>query len=378
MKDESSPAREIESAFGQELVRSAVQVAQKREWKTKGTGALFMSGGMLWGIDEREQQLRNIRITGMSLAPGTSRLFLALHAPPVGALLVHDLCSGTEKRVLHRERFECIDLAHHTDEPWLACSLRFQNGTANIGFLTEDASDMSEVTEGDSIDEAPSWVPGTSRVVYQSAGVARNTEGFPVGTGPFSVMSLDLDSGDMEVLLQDDRYDYLTARKTRAGDLLFIRRPYEQFHRPSVLRTVSDVVLLPFRLLRALLAYLNFFSLTYSRKPLTTAGGPKLEGADLRELIVRGRRVEAARHLRETRDADRALVPRTWELRRRKPDGTEECLAKSVLCFDLAPDDSVVYSNGTTIFRLSADGKSSRVVTASLVESILVIEDVLR
>jgi hypothetical protein len=186
-------------------------------------------------------------------------------------------------------------------------------------------------------------------------------------------MSLDLESGDLEVLLQDDRYDYLTARKTHAGDLLFIRRPYEQFHRPSILRTASDVVLFPFRLLRALLAYLNFFSLTYSRKPLTTAGGPKLEGADLRELIVRGRRVEAARHLRETRNDDRALVPRTWELRRRSPDGTEECLAKSVLCFDLAPDDSVVYSNGTTIFHLTPRCKASRVATASLVDSILVL-----
>jgi len=103
VQDGSNAAREIESAFGQELVRSALQVAQKREWKTRGTGALFMSGGMLWGIDEREQQLRNVRITGMTRAHGTSRLFLALQSPPVGALLVHDLGSGKEKRVLHRE-----------------------------------------------------------------------------------------------------------------------------------------------------------------------------------------------------------------------------------------------------------------------------------
>ena len=191
-----------------------------------------MSGGMLWGVDEREQQLRNVRITGMTRADGTNRLFLALQSPPVGALLIHDLGSRIEKRVLHREHFNCTDLAHHAEEPWLACSLRFENGTANIGFLTEDASELSEVTEGDSVDEAPSWVPGTSRVIYQSAGLARSSEGFPMGTGPFAVMSLDLDSGDLEVLLQDDRYDFLTARKTAAGDLLFIRRPYERFTDP--------------------------------------------------------------------------------------------------------------------------------------------------
>ncbi len=130
-------------------------------------------------------------------------------------------CSSTisvprnEKRVLHREHFNCTDLADHAEEPWLVCSLRFENGTANIGFLTEDASELSEVTEGDSVDEAPSWVPGTSRVIYQSAGLARSSEGFPMGTGPFAVMSLDLDSGDLEVLLQDDRYDFLTAVKPR-------------------------------------------------------------------------------------------------------------------------------------------------------------------
>ena len=375
VQDGPNAAREIESAFGQELVRSALQVAQKREWKTKGTGALFMSGGMLWGVDEREQQLRNVRITGMTRVKDANRLFLALQSSPVGALLIHDLGSAVEKRVLHREHFNCTDLAHHPEEAWLACSLRFENGTANIGFLTEDASEQSEVTEGDSVDEAPSWVPGTSRVIYQSAGVARSSEGFPMGTGPFAVMSLDLDSGELEVLLQDDRYDFLTARKTASGDLLYIRRPYEAFHRPSPLRMAGDIVLFPFRLLRALFAYLNFFSLTYSRKPLTTAGGPKLEGADLRQLIVRGRMVDAARRLRETGNDDRALVPRSWELRRRSADGSEECLARSVLCFDLAPDDSIVYSNGTTIFRLNERGKPSRLLSASLVESVLVLQD---
>ena len=120
---------------------------------------------------------------------------------------------------------------------------------------------------------------------------------------------------------------------------------------------------------------MNFFSLTYSRKPLTTAGGPKLEGADLRQLIVRGRMVDAARRLRETGNDDRALVPRSWELRRRSPNGNEECLARSVLCFDLAPDDSIVYSNGTTIFRLNEGGKPSKLLNASLVESVLVLQD---
>jgi hypothetical protein len=374
VQDGSQDPREIESTFGQELIQRAEQVAQRHEWKTKGSGAAFMSGGMLWGVNSQDQQVRNVRITGMTVKPGGSECYLALESPPVGALLCHNLCSGAETRILHRERFQCTDLVLHSVDPLLACSLRFQNGSANIAIMATDGSDLREVTEGDSVDEAPSWVPGSTSLVYQSSGVGRSPEGFFAGVGPITVMKLDVDSGSLDTLLQDSHYDFLTPRLTSSDVLYYIRRPYEPFVRPSVWRIAGDVVLFPFRLLRALLAYLNFFSLTYTRKPLTAAGGPKFEGRDLRQLIVRGRMIEAAKKLREQTNDERALVPRSWELRRRTTDGNDECLARGVLCFDLASDGSIFYSNGTTVFRVNSQGKPCKLAAAPLIESLVILE----
>jgi hypothetical protein len=55
----------------------------------------------------------------------------------------------------------------------VACSQRFSNGTASIAICK--GADLQVATEGDAVDEAPSWLPGKDRqLVFQSAGIARN------------------------------------------------------------------------------------------------------------------------------------------------------------------------------------------------------------
>jgi hypothetical protein len=67
------------------------------------------------------------------------------------------------------------------------------------------------------------------------------------------------------------------------------------------------------------------------------------------------------------------LVPNSWQLVRRAANGAEEVIAKGVLAYDLAPDGSLVYSNGNAIFLRDPQGKSRRLVVESMIEQLAVV-----
>jgi hypothetical protein len=151
------------------------------------------------------------------------------------------------------------------------------------------------------------------------------------------------------------------------GHLHFIRRPYETPSYSSG-NLLLDTLLFPFRLLRAVFHYLNFFSLMYSRKPLTGAAGPAVQ-ADIKDIILKGRRINAEKALREETAINGivSLVPRTWELVSRNRQGVERVLATNVASYDLMSDGSIVYSNGRAVFMLGAGTQSTLVLKDDLV-----------
>jgi hypothetical protein len=83
-------------------------------------------------------------------------------------------------------------------------------------------------------------------------------------------------------------------------------------------------------LLRAVFHYLNFFSLMYTRKPLTSASGPAMQ-ADIKSILLQGRRIDAQKALGSEQPVQGApsLVPNSWELVSRSREGVERILATS-------------------------------------------------
>ena len=100
----------------------------------------------------------------------------------------------------------------------------------------------------------------------------------------------------------------------------------------------------------------------YTRKPLTSASGPEVQ-ADLKEMLVKGKRIDAEKALRkESRiNGVRSLVPRSWQLICRTRDGDEQVLAGNVAAFDITADGELVYTNGFGVFLLDG-GNASRVI----------------
>jgi hypothetical protein len=377
LKQGDDPPRLIESPFVQQMLDRVQRSSQRNNWKNSGMGWQFSAAGMMGMAGAQMPQMRRVRFSGLTRGTRSGELLYALDTDHVGGLFTYDVAESYERRLYHRNQFRAQSLSRHPSSGTLALSVRADDGTAHIAILGADGKGLKEVTEGDCVDEAPQWTPGEKQVlVFQSAGVGRNQAGVRVALGPYAVQKLDLDSNDFVTVLEEDEHDLLLPRMTSDGSLLFIRRPYDPDGRNlSPWKVLLDVALFPYRLIVAIVAFLNWFSHVFARKPLITSGGPPREGPDARYLMLWGKMIDAEKAIRAGREGDgKSLVPATWQLIRRAPDGSEQSLARHVLSFDLAEDGSIIYSNGSTIYQIGADGKSSGAIcTGKMIEHVSVV-----
>lgn len=381
LKEGESAGREVVSRFGEEMKARALREGERSSWKFRESskGGIFGSG-MLWGgRGSQEIALVPPRITGVVRPPDKDSFYYFLETEVVGGLFHYDRLQNEERRIFHKEGFRAKDPDFHAGAGLFAFSLPFPNGTSGISLADAEGRNLQRLTEGDSVDEAPSWLPATApALVYHSAGIGRSSTGEPVGLGPCSLHRIDLAARRAETLIEDRGFDFLQPHGTEAGDLLYIRRPYESIHGrpPSGLTILKDVLLFPWNVGKAILSFLNAFSLAFSQKPLMTSGGPKLEGPEFHKLLIRGRAVDARKALRNFKGDGEApsLVPSDWELMRRSSKGETKTLARGVLAFDAAPDGTVVYTNGTGVFTLDAEDRPRRIEKGSLIEQVTLLE----
>jgi hypothetical protein len=370
----------VESEFERTVRDRAASIERRNAWKTQGRGAMFQ--GRFDATQARVRDATPVLLTGLAAGPEGALLY-SMETDAVSGVFMLD-GMGTETRLFHTAEFRIRHPALHpealhADAAMLAATAFYKEGfRSNIVVLPLHGTDLSEVTEGDSLDQAPRWVPGPGRrIVFQSAGVGRDVAGRFAALGPCTIQQLDLDSGDLEEIASETGHDLLQPRQTGDGTLFYIRKPYESGSSQaglanSLLSSMTDATLFPFRMARAVFQYFNIFSMMYTGKPLVTDKGAVQRPTDPREMFMNGNLANAMMtHPQE--DEARALALSSWELVRRRPGGQTESIAKNVLAFDIAADGSLVYSAGASIVRIGLDGSSERVLQGEWIDQVLVL-----
>ncbi|MEO0375570.1 MAG: hypothetical protein AAF329_13285, partial [Cyanobacteria bacterium P01_A01_bin.17] len=236
-----------------------------------------------------------------------------------------------------------------------------------------------QITEGDSIDLAPRWIPGKGKaLVYQSAGIARDHNGYLVDQSPYAIEKLDFAQGDISTLVADPKYDFLLPQVAADGTMYYIRRPYQPRRRRfSLLDTLRDIVLMPFRFARAIYEWLNMFTKFYAGKPLLKSGKPQIQANN--QLVLWGKRIDPAEMAKENErfgDKDSpALVPRSWQLIRQLPGEDPQVIGRGVLSYDVGADGSLVYTNGSAIYTVAPGGVAKRLLKMPLIEQVIIVDD---
>lgn len=366
-RERDGAVKQVHSLYAQEVADQRERARERHGWK-QGTSFGIAAGGSMRSFEGGEQ---SILATSAAFEVDGNLLYFLKDAN-VGGLFRYETASAKELRLLLKQGLHLCDLSLSPDGAMVAaCSLQ-SNGLANIALLKNDGSAYRELTGGDSMDTAPTWIPDAPNcLLFQSTGLARNEQGYIVAQGNATIQKLDMDSGRIEVILEDSNFDFLRPRVDPAGNLLFIRRPFELSHY-GFGSMIKDSLLFPFRLLGAVFHYLNFFSLMYARKPLTSANGPAVQ-ADIKNILLQGRRIDVEKALRSAPPVQGvpSLVPDSWVLISRNRQGMEQVLATSVASYDVSSDGTLLYSNGQGVFVLDGDGVSRLALTNELVAEVV-------
>ena len=259
-------ATPVDSVFVQTILDRVETNRSRNDWK---------SGGLSWNLGGLKRaglpsgpvaEVRRIRFSGVAAAE-TQEMVYAIETDYVGGLFHYDLSNGYERRLYHGNQFRATDLARHDGDGTLAFTVQSPDGTAHIATMNSAGRGIKEITEGDAIDEAPSWSAGTGKVVlFQSAGVGRNKAGMRNSISPYAIQRIDLDQNKMDMLVEEDDFDALVPKMTPDGALYFIRRPYQPYGQPvSPWKVAMDILLFPYRLAVAIAHFLNFSQLCFRR-----------------------------------------------------------------------------------------------------------------
>jgi hypothetical protein len=376
--DDRSEPREWKSPFAELVAERHQRIEQKHAWKAEGRGARFMRGGMAWEMPGMEGPVAAPHFTGLSLASEAGSLIYTIRVAGIQGICRFRGEENDELRLLHGSNDVPQDLSSAPGQAYIACSMRQADGSAHIGVMDREAGDLRQLTEGDTVDLCPSWIPGgPGHLVFQSCGIGRNAQGFAQALAPSCIQRLDVQSGDLKTLLEDPSHDFMAPQMDAEGNLYCIRKTYGW--KPSTkgfLRFLLDILLIPFRILKAIYQYMNFFSAKYTGKPLTTAGEAKKEGADLKQMWLYGNLINAQAAMEDGAkkgEENPGVVPRDWQLIRVPKDGTPEVMASGVSGFSLGPDGRMVYTNGSALFEKQAEVGFRKIFTFAGIQRVVLL-----
>ena len=339
-----SSIRTLECAVAEKYRERARELRRKKEWKQTGAGALFM-----YGRQEAEDADIRPMIAGCACVPSSEKLVYSLNFEQGGG--VYFANEGELDEHIHvntTTRFYELDV---NPAGIIAVSCAEGQTERHIMLIKPSENNLQTITDGDCTDGNPMWSRRDCHVLfYDSSGIGYDSHERFMGYGPRSIYRLNTETGELDEVLFHEKYNYTNPFEDANGNLYFIRRPYETERKGM---SLTDILLAPFRVLRAIGGWLDFFSRRYTGEALNTAGAnpAKANQKSEKELFIDGNLLEAAKNEKLNAAAGEkspGYAPRSWELMVKSPDGSEKVLKKGVISY-LVTQNGVIYSNGKYI-----------------------------
>ena len=382
LKEGEAEPNEILCTFAEQLKDRMAKHHQKNDWKNSGGNP--MTGALVWGGNPFDEGHVGTAIAAIAPSDKDGQLLYGLNTDDVAGIFLRPILQNAdEKRLVHTNESNIHTLSSPDTEGRIACSISGRGGLQNLSVYRIGSPGFTEITEGDSLDACASWIPGREgHLVYQSAGIGRDGTGLWIDTGPASVEHLDTTKGEIHTLLADRQHDYLSPQVDANGKLYCIRRPYKGDEKIGFGKFATGWLGAPFRLLGAIGSWLNLFSVRYTGKPLNSAGGPKRDTPDLRQMMLLGNLIDADQVRKDAArrgEKNPDIVPKTWQLietsASRPSSANAKVLAKGVIAFHVSQSGEILYSNGSAIFNQPADGGRAKLVEeAHNVQQILALD----
>ncbi len=349
-----------------ETIRS---IQQKKEWKTSGSGAAFM--GM--NAEMIDADLLPVQITGLGIC--NDEIVYGVNLEGVGSIYHRSFDPSDDSEGLVRASNEFVFGSFDCKDDKLAVSMGANQGSLHIGVM-DIKGRYDEYTDGDTIEENPSWAARKNGIYFSVAGYARNQSGAIAATSPRAIGYLNLDNSSLTEIVCDEKYDYLHPKEDKNGVLYYIRQTYGG-EKPESSITFKDILLFPVRIIKGIFGFLNFFTTIFGGESLKSSGtsnGAKSKFRSEKDMIIEGNVINAEK-LDKINDANNdklsGIMPMSRMLIRRLADGSEEVVKKGVLDYALH-DKDIIISNGRHIIRINPDGTETHITKAKLAMNITI------
>ncbi|CAM9191964.1 hypothetical protein [Acinetobacter bereziniae] len=353
--------------------KNLVEIQQRKEWKTKGTGAQFTGN---FSQDD-QVDLNHIFPTDVVLTSDHKMIYTAClqEGTSINIKSLNDL-QETEGLILRKNDFVVQDMAYDEAKKRLALSVNSNGYERHICILPLDANRTQYLTEGDCQDSNPCFDPqDTMQLYYDSCGLAYGEH--RIAYSPKEIYHLDMGTGELQTVASDPKFDFFKPKMDSLGNLYFIKRPYSRdgsHHSPVT--TIKDIIFAPFKIIRAIVGWLDFFTQRYTGESLKTTSGnnpAKSQQKSEEELFVEGNLIKAQQNLdRNQKSGEKypGMIPKSWELVKMSPTGEMTTLKRGVMSFALK-DDTIFYSNGKYLIELDADQNEHLRIEAKLISKII-------
>lgn len=368
--DENNSVKEIPCGKIIKYRDTVRSIRQRKEWKTSGSGAEFMG---MRSADNIDPDLLPAKITGLGICG--SEIVYAVNLEEVGSVYRRSFDPSDDSEGLVRASNDFVFGSFDVKGDRLAISMG-----ANTSFLHIAVMDIQgrfdEYTDGDTIEEDPCWSYTRNGIYFSTAGYARDQYGSTAAIGPRSIAFLDLGSKTIADIVYDEKYDFLHPRESKQGDLYYIRQPYGG-EKPKSGITFKDIIMFPYRLIKGLFGFLNFFTTIFGGESLkgndNSFDNTKTKNRSKKEIIIEGNIINAEKLNKienASEDNESGIMPLSRVLIKRSPDGSEKIIKKGILDFNITDSGEIIFSNGRHISKIDENGNETHITKAVLAVNI--------
>jgi len=182
------------------------------------------------------------------------KIIYSITVNDLSGIMTKDLTSEKdgEGHVIHsRENIFCGACPDTENDKFVTC-IKTSYENAHLAVYDVKTDDYMTVTDGDSCDFDASFSRSDDSLVYfASKGVGRNADGEFVKFSLSSIYSYDVFTGDIEEILSDPNKSLVRPKDDGKGNLFYITRP-EQKNKTGFFRLLLDIILIPWKLLKAI------------------------------------------------------------------------------------------------------------------------------
>lgn len=357
---------EFTSDFHKKYIDAARKIRESTEWKHRGEGARFRDD--IAPSEEADYSYFN------SLAfKNENHVLYSITVNDLSGIVEKDLTADkdSEIHVIHSRDLVFCGTDLNSDKTKFVTCLKENYVNGHLTEYDLKTDDYVSLTDGDCLDSDAYYSRrDANKIFFSSKGAGRNANGEFVRYSPAKICVYDIRNGDIEEMNFDTAYSYVKPKDDAEGNLYYIRRPSEEKN-VNPLRTLLDIVLIPWRIIQAIYYFLESFTLLFTgRKFIKDGSNPaKTSNKSERELLVEDNLVNAEKEYKNNlrhKDANAGIAPWSWELVKHTPFNEEKVIRHGVVDYCLLDDGNVILNNGKHVLLVDTNGKESKLADAAL------------